>query len=83
MAWLILDLTDLRSREKLHSERSGLDVKPLLLDVTKDNSVRSARDVIENAEGRLDVLVNNAGELNGCHSQTPWLTSSSHIPWVL
>ncbi|KAL0069460.1 hypothetical protein AAF712_003493 [Marasmius tenuissimus] len=46
--------------EKLCSERSGLDVKPLLLDVTKDESVRTARDTIENAEGRLDVLVNNA-----------------------
>ncbi|KAK1231618.1 hypothetical protein PQX77_005265 [Marasmius sp. AFHP31] len=46
--------------EKLREERSGLDVKPVLLDVTKDESVRTARDLIENAEGRLDVLVNNA-----------------------
>ncbi|KAK1229472.1 hypothetical protein PQX77_007469 [Marasmius sp. AFHP31] len=43
----------------------GLDVKPVLLDVTKDESVRTAREVIENAEGRLDVLVNNAGKQGG------------------
>ena len=31
------------------------------LDVTSDDSVRRAADIIERAEGHLDVLVNNAG----------------------
>jgi len=39
----------------------GLDVKLVQLDVTDSKSVAAARDVIEKAEGRLDVLVNNAG----------------------
>ncbi|KAF8073572.1 hypothetical protein FPV67DRAFT_753723 [Lyophyllum atratum] len=38
-----------------------LDVKLVQLDVTDLKSVAAAKDVIEKAEGRLDVLVNNAG----------------------
>jgi NAD(P)-dependent dehydrogenase (short-subunit alcohol dehydrogenase family) len=33
----------------------------LQLDVTSDDSVRRAADIVERVEGRLDVLVNNAG----------------------
>ncbi|KAJ7593327.1 hypothetical protein C8J56DRAFT_823452 [Mycena floridula] len=39
----------------------NLTVKWVQLDVTDIKSVEAARDVIEKAEGRLDVLVNNAG----------------------
>ncbi|KJA24181.1 hypothetical protein HYPSUDRAFT_65689 [Hypholoma sublateritium FD-334 SS-4] len=43
----------------LHSE--GLNnVKLVFLDVTKEPTIEAARAVIEAAEGRLDVLVNNA-----------------------
>ncbi|EEB98002.1 hypothetical protein MPER_02572 [Moniliophthora perniciosa FA553] len=42
-------------------EEDGLDVKYVQIDVTSDESVSRARDVILKAEGRLDVLVNNAG----------------------
>lgn len=43
----------------LHGE--GLDVRSVLLDVTEDASVAAAVATLEDAEGRLDVLVNNAG----------------------
>ncbi len=39
----------------------GHDVELVLLDVTSDESVRAAATRLSDAEGRLDVLVNNAG----------------------
>jgi NAD(P)-dependent dehydrogenase (short-subunit alcohol dehydrogenase family) len=39
----------------------GGDVRPLLLDVTSDESVAISRDLVERESGSLDVLVNNAG----------------------
>ncbi|KAF8180137.1 hypothetical protein BJ912DRAFT_981842 [Pholiota molesta] len=46
--------------EKLHEE--GLKtVKPIVIDVTKLDTIKAAKETIENAEGHLDVLVNNAG----------------------
>ncbi|KAJ8080284.1 hypothetical protein PM082_017114 [Marasmius tenuissimus] len=47
-------------QQRLKDEHA-LDVKYLQLDVTSEESVRRARDVIEQEEGKLDVLVNNAG----------------------
>ena len=41
----------------------GLAVRPLVLDVTQDESVRRAREHVEAESGRLDALVNNAGVL--------------------
>ncbi|TFK40497.1 hypothetical protein BDQ12DRAFT_664251 [Crucibulum laeve] len=38
----------------------GLNVKFVRMDVTDHDSITSAKDVIEEAEGKLDVLVNNA-----------------------
>lgn len=46
--------------EKLHAE-GFKTVKFVLLDVTSLSTVQAAKDAIEKAEGRLDVLVNNAG----------------------
>ncbi|KAK1228078.1 hypothetical protein PQX77_008903 [Marasmius sp. AFHP31] len=40
-----------------------LDVKYVQLDVTSQESIKRARDAIEKEEGKLDVLVNNAGEM--------------------
>jgi NAD(P)-dependent dehydrogenase (short-subunit alcohol dehydrogenase family) len=37
------------------------DVRPVALDVTSDESVAAARRTVEQASGRIDALVNNAG----------------------
>ncbi|KAJ8083293.1 hypothetical protein PM082_009165 [Marasmius tenuissimus] len=50
------------AQEKLKKE-NNLDVKFVLLNVEDLKSIEAARDFIEKAEGRLDVLVNNAGKL--------------------
>jgi NADP-dependent 3-hydroxy acid dehydrogenase YdfG len=39
----------------------GVQVKYVQLDVTDENSILSAKAFIEKEEGKLDVLVNNAG----------------------
>ena len=41
----------------------GLAVEPLVLDVTRPDSVTAVRSAVEAAHGRLDALVNNAGVL--------------------
>ena len=52
-----------QDRKKLKDEQN-LDVKYVQLDVTSEESVKQARDVVEKEEGRIDALVNNAGELD-------------------
>ena len=47
------------SRPPLDSPGAGIE--PLVLDVTDDDSVRAAIDVVFDKAGRLDVVVNNAG----------------------
>ncbi|KAJ8082319.1 hypothetical protein PM082_008172 [Marasmius tenuissimus] len=49
-------------------EEHNLTVKFLHLDVTKEESVNAAKAVIEKAEGRLDVLVNNAAIFPGFYA---------------
>ncbi|KAK1228079.1 hypothetical protein PQX77_008904 [Marasmius sp. AFHP31] len=52
-------------RKKLKDEHN-LDIKYVQLDVTSDlESINRVRDAIEKEEGKLDVLVNNAGFVNG------------------
>jgi NAD(P)-dependent dehydrogenase (short-subunit alcohol dehydrogenase family) len=41
----------------------GIDVEPIVIDVTSDESVAEAAAHIERVHGRLDVLINNAGIL--------------------
>ena len=43
------------------SRLKGISFKPIQLDVTDDTSVKAAVDQITKAEGKIDVLVNNAG----------------------
>jgi len=47
-----------------------LDVKFVQIDVTDVQSIIAAKEHIEKSEGRLDVLVNNAGN-SQCILQTP------------
>lgn len=42
-------------------QASGLDVEPLVLDVTSDESIASAVEHVRSRSGRLDALINNAG----------------------
>ncbi|SNS95608.1 Short-chain dehydrogenase [Actinomadura meyerae] len=44
---------------------AGHDARAVVLDVTDDASVRAAAAAVEDATGRLDVLVNNAGISGG------------------
>ena len=45
--------------DRLLSE--GHDVRVLAIDVTRDHSVQAAADVVQKEDGKLDVLINNAG----------------------
>jgi NAD(P)-dependent dehydrogenase (short-subunit alcohol dehydrogenase family) len=64
------------NREKL--KKDGLDVKLVQLDVTDPNSIRAAKDFIEKVEGKLDVLVNNAGILH-FYSLANHVTHKPHL----
>jgi NAD(P)-dependent dehydrogenase (short-subunit alcohol dehydrogenase family) len=50
-----------RSSERGQAAAEAMGAQFLELDVTSDESVRHAADSVEQAEGHLDVLVNNAG----------------------
>jgi NAD(P)-dependent dehydrogenase (short-subunit alcohol dehydrogenase family) len=50
-----------RSSERGKAAAASVGADFLELDVTSDESVRHAADSVEQAEGHLDVLVNNAG----------------------
>ena len=49
------------ARIKEIAKKGSLPIEVLQLDVTDDKSVTDAIDVISNRQGRIDVLVNNAG----------------------
>ena len=52
---------DKSARIKEIAKKDSLPIEVLQLDVTDDKSVTDAIDVISNRQGRIDVLVNNAG----------------------
>lgn len=62
---VLLGSRDLRQGEAAAKPMldSGLSVRPVQVDVTDEVSVGSLTDLIAHDDGRLDVLVNNAGLL--------------------
>ena len=56
-------MRDLNSKDKLMDEaaKNKADVQVLQLDVTEDTSVHAAVDQIVKKEGKVDILINNAG----------------------
>lgn len=54
--------------ETLTSE--GADVRALVIDVANDRSVQAAADHVGEADGRLDILINNAGITGDSRSPT-------------
>ncbi|AXI80875.1 SDR family oxidoreductase [Peterkaempfera bronchialis] len=76
------------SRDEQRGERAvaelaaeGLDVRPLRLDVTDEQSVAAAARRISDEFGRLDVLVNNAG-ITVDRSTTPSTTTTDAMRTV-
>ena len=60
-----------RDPERGRSAADSLGARFVQLDVTSDDSVRRAADIVEQDEGHLDVLVNNAaitGAVRGIHA---------------
>jgi NAD(P)-dependent dehydrogenase (short-subunit alcohol dehydrogenase family) len=53
--------TERGSAAAVELAEEGLDVRFVPLDVTSDESVEAAADMVKTEVGRLDVLVNNAG----------------------
>jgi NAD(P)-dependent dehydrogenase (short-subunit alcohol dehydrogenase family) len=54
---------DIGRGEKAASDLAseGIDVRPIVIDVRSEQSVRSAAAQVQDADGMLDVLINNAG----------------------
>ena len=68
-----------KAAEQLLAE--GCNVQPLTIDVTDDHSVAMAVSRVHDADGRLDVLINNAGIL-GEQPTAPSLQSVSDMQAV-
>jgi len=73
-----------RDAERGRAAAEALGARFVQLDVTSDDSVRRAADIVAQEEGHLDVLVNNAGitgplrdvhEYNGVDAATVLLTN--------
>lgn len=56
----------------------GYDVRVLAIDVTSDDSAQAAAALVQKKDGKLDVLINNAG-ISGGQSTTPSQQAVSEI----
>lgn len=63
------------------TEKGFKNLKAIEIDVTDPDSVSKARDVIEKEQGKLDILINNAGIL-GVQPQTAEATAVENIKEV-
>ena len=54
-------LRDLNTKDNLVSQSEDLDIIPVQLDVTKDSERKTVIQQIIEEQGRLDILINNAG----------------------
>jgi NAD(P)-dependent dehydrogenase (short-subunit alcohol dehydrogenase family) len=71
-----------RGEDAAHSlSAEGIEVRPLLIDVTDEASVRQAAARVEAEDGRLDVLINNAG-IPGREMTTPSQQSVDDIRFI-
>lgn len=59
------------------NEKGFENIKAIRIDVTKEETIADARDIIEKEKGRLDILINNAG-ISGIVPQTALETSVEH-----
>lgn len=60
------------------SEQGLKNIKAIEIDVTKPESISSARNIVEKEQGKLDILINNAG-IPGTVPQTAAETSVDNI----
>lgn len=70
-----------RDAERGRATADEIGAEMLLLDVTDDASVAAAAEDLRRREGRLDVLVNNAGVFEGMVSATA--ATAAHLRTVL
>ncbi|WP_027378341.1 SDR family oxidoreductase [Chryseobacterium daeguense] len=63
------------------SEKGYQNIKAIEIDVTNPESISKARNIIENEQGKLDILINNAGIL-GINPQTAAETPVNDIKEV-
>jgi len=63
------------------AEKGFQNIKAIEIDVTNPESISKAKNIVENEQGRLDILINNAGIL-GVHPQTAAETSVNNIKEV-
>lgn len=60
------------------SEQGFQNIKAIEIDVTNSESITKAKNIVENEQGKLDILINNAGIL-GVNPQTAAETSVDDI----
>lgn len=63
------------------NEKGFQNIKAIEIDVTNSESILKAKNIVENEQGKLDILINNAGIL-GINPQTASETSTKDIQEV-